>query len=69
MNKIHELSTEMKKAMEMAALICEEQIKVFLDSRYAINQPASSMAERFACACCAREIRKAAGLPDPHTDS
>lgn len=68
MSKIHNTLTETQKAMEMAALICEEQIKVFLDSRYAINQPASSMAERFACAYCAREIRKAAGLPDPHVD-
>ncbi|MBX9594044.1 MAG: hypothetical protein K2X46_06750 [Roseomonas sp.] len=60
--------TPTQKAMEAAAQICEAQIKVFLDPRYAANQPASSMAERFACAACAREIRKAAGLPDPHAD-
>lgn len=58
--------TPEQKAMERAAQICEEQIKVFLDFRYAANQPVSSMGERLACAACARAIRQAAGLPDPH---
>lgn len=58
--------TPFQSAMERAAKICEAQIMVFLDPRYAANQPASSIAERLACAACARAIRGAAGLPDPH---
>jgi hypothetical protein len=52
--------------MEEAALICEAQQKVFLSPQYAVNQPMSSFAERFACGQCAKAIRDAAGLKDPH---
>jgi len=52
--------------MEEAAKICEAQQQVFLSSQYATNQPMSSFGERFACGQCAKEIRNAAGLDDPH---
>lgn len=52
-------------AMEEAARICEEQQRTFLSGQYAVNQPLSSLSERFACAQCARAIRAAAGIKDP----
>ena len=61
--------TERQRAMEEAAQICERQIRVFLSSQFAVGQPASSFRERFAAAACARAIRCAAGLPDPHAEN
>lgn len=55
-----------REAFEEAAKICEAQQLVFLSPKYSINQPTSSFAERFAAGVCAREIRKAGGIPDPH---
>lgn len=55
-----------KDALEEAARICEAQQKIFMSTQYAINQPVSSFGERFGCGSCAREIRKAGGIPDPH---
>jgi hypothetical protein len=60
--------TPEQQIFEQAARICEKQIKIFLDPRYAAGQPMSSFSERFACACCARAIRQAAGLSDPHEE-
>lgn len=56
-------------AMEEAAKICEEQQRSFLSEQYAVNQPLSSFSERFACGQCAKAIRRAAGLSDPHGES
>ena len=53
-------------AMQEAAEICERQQREFLSEQYAINQPMSSFGERFACGQCAKAIREAAGLEDPH---
>jgi hypothetical protein len=57
-----------RAAFEEAARICEQQMKSFLSPQYATGQPMSSFKERFAAAKCAREIREAAGIPDPHAD-
>jgi hypothetical protein len=45
------------EALERAADACEEQAQVFLSTKYAVNQPLSSLSERFACGRCAEEIR------------
>lgn len=57
-----------RTAFEEAAQICEAQIDIFLSPRFAAGQPGSSMRERFAAGSCARAIREAAGLPDPHAE-
>ncbi len=59
-------ANERRAIYEEAARICEAQIRVFLSPRYATGQPLSSMGERLACAACAREIRLAGGIDDPH---
>jgi hypothetical protein len=66
---IHPYDAAYRAAMEEAARICEEQQQTFLSPEYAVNQPMSSFAERFACGQCAKAIRAAAGLPDPHGES
>lgn len=58
--------TIVQQAMEEAARICEIQQQIFLSPEYAGGQPMSSFQERFACGQCAKAIRAAAGLPDPH---
>ncbi len=60
--------TARQSAMEEAARICEAQQQVFLSEEYAVNQPFSSFAERFACGQCAKAIRAAARIEDPHSD-
>ena len=45
------------EALERAADACEEQAQVFLSTKYAVNQPFSSLSERFAYGRCAEEIR------------
>lgn len=57
-----------RAAFEEAAQICEAQIEIFMSNRFAVNQPVSSMRERFGASSCARAIRAAAGLPDPYAD-
>jgi hypothetical protein len=42
---------------EACAKECEAQIKTFLSTSYATNQPMSSFKERFACTTCAAFIR------------
>lgn len=59
-------TTARQAVMEEAARICEAQQKAFLSNEYAVNQPMSSFGERFACGQCAKAIREAAGLEDPH---
>jgi hypothetical protein len=63
-----DIMTVRQSAMEEAARICEEQQRGFLSEQYAVNQPLSSFSERFACGQCAKAIREAAGLPDPHAE-
>lgn len=63
---VTEAQAIVRRLMEHAALICEEQQAVFLSPEYATGQPLSSFGERFACGQCAKIIREAAGLPDPH---
>jgi hypothetical protein len=61
-------TTDLRRSIyEEAACICEAQMQVFLSPQYAIGQPLSSLSERMGCAACAREIRKAGGIDDPHT--
>ena len=43
--------------LEAAARACQAQAEEFLSPSYAVNQPLSSFAERFACGRCADEIR------------
>jgi hypothetical protein len=45
-------------ALEEAALIADHQQIVFRSDEYAVGQPASSWAERFACKLVAEKIRK-----------
>jgi len=45
------------KEREACAMECEKQIKTFLSTKYAVNQPISSFKERFACKTCADAIR------------
>jgi hypothetical protein len=52
------------RALERAAVICEEQAKEFLAPEYATGQPLSSFQERYACNECARAIR--AEIPPTH---
>lgn len=44
-------------AFEEAAQVCEQQSREFLSPQYAVGQPLSSFAERFACGECAKAIR------------
>jgi hypothetical protein len=44
-------------ALERAAKECDKKVKIYLSPRYAVGQPASSMAERFAAGRCAEAIR------------
>lgn len=43
--------------VEVCAVKCEEQAKIFGSTEYSTGQPFSSLAERFACAQCANSIR------------
>ena len=61
-------TAKFQRIMEEAARICERQQEIYLSPQYAIGQPLSSFAERFACGQCAKAIRDAAGILDPHGD-
>jgi hypothetical protein len=56
-----EVAKARKDAFERAAAECERQSAIFGTSDYAIGQPVSSFAERFACGSCATAIRALAG--------
>jgi hypothetical protein len=46
-----------EKEREAILKVIEEQERAFLSPQYAVNQPLSSMAERFACKRIADAIR------------
>ncbi len=51
------MAMALRDERERAATKCEEQAKEFLSTQYSFHQPIGSIAERFACAECAKAIR------------
>jgi hypothetical protein len=51
------LRDALKQEREACAMIADNQAQEFLSPRYATGQPASTMAERFACKTIADAIR------------
>lgn len=52
--------------VERCAQACEEQARAFLSPQYAIGQPSSSFAERFAAGKCAEAIRSLVASEQSH---